>query len=212
VPTAEALSEFFTIVAGLLIMLDPLGLLPILIAAAASDEKRQHYRLAFKVVGGGTVLILFFTLTGTWILNLFGVTLNDLRIGGGLLLLIIALRMVLEGRMVSGQNGEPDYSAAIAPLISPFLVGPGTITASVVLAAIHGVWMTVGAALVAMLVCLLFFLSAGFFHKLVGRAGADLITRIMGVLIAAIAVSYIRSGIIDVLSFTTRQKGYSNYT
>jgi multiple antibiotic resistance protein len=80
-------------------------------------------------------------------------------------------------------------------LISPLLVGPGAITAAVVLAAIHGVLFTALAAVASMLICLLLFLSTGLVQRVLGESGANLVTRVMGILIATIAVSYIRDGI-----------------
>jgi len=185
--------EFATVVTGLVIVLDPLAIVPVLVGLTANRDPRESRRLIYRVIASATVLLLFFTATGTWVLRLFGVTLNDLRVGGGLLLLLIALRMVVEGRMGSGK--EEDYKAAIVPLISPLLVGPGAITAAVVLAAIHGVLFTALAAVASMLICLLLFLSTGLVQRVLGESGANLVTRVMGILIATIAVSYIRDGI-----------------
>jgi len=191
------IGEFATVVTALVIVLDPLAIVPVLVGLTSNRDPREARRLIYRVIAGATVLLLFFTATGTWVLRLFGVTLNDLRIGGGLLLLLIALRMVVEGRMGSGK--EEDYKAAIVPLISPLLVGPGAITAAVVLAAMHGVVFTALAALASMLVCLLLLLSTGLVQRLLGESGANLVTRVMGILIATIAVSYIREGIFSSL-------------
>jgi multiple antibiotic resistance protein len=189
----RVVSEFATVVTALVIVLDPLAIVPVLIGLTNNRTAKECRRLAYRIVAGATVLLLFFTITGSWVLQLFGVTLNDLRIGGGLLLLLISLKMVVEGRISSGR--EEDYRAAIVPLISPLLVGPGAITAAVVLAAIHGVWFTALAGLVSMLICLLIFLSAGFVQRLLGESGTDLVTRVMGIIVATIAVGYIRDGI-----------------
>ncbi|MDH7600731.1 MAG: MarC family protein [Armatimonadota bacterium] len=189
----KVVGEFATVVTALVIVLDPLAIVPILISLSSNHSMRESRRLAYRIVAGATVLLLFFTVTGTWVLQLFGVTLNDLRIGGGLLLLLISLKMVVEGRISPGK--EEDYRAAIVPLISPLLVGPGAITAAVVLAAIHGVWFTALAGLASMLICLLVFLSAGLVQRVLGESGTDLVTRVMGILVATIAVGYIREGI-----------------
>lgn len=137
------------------------------------------------------------------VLSLFGVTLNDLRVGGGLLLLVIALRLVVEGRISVPSNQEEEqaaYDAAVVPLISPLLIGPGAITAAVVLAAIHGVLMTSLAAIAAMLISLAVFLLTRFVYRFIGPGLTDLISRIMGVLIAALAISYIRYGVIGIVT------------
>ena len=192
-PFPKLLVEFGEIVTALLIVLDPLASLPVFAVLWARMAPREARCLTVKVIGGATVLLLFFTVTGTWVLRLFGVTLDDLRIGGGLLLLIIALRMVVEGNVVGEKDGG--YRAAIVPVISPLLIGPGAITAAVVLAAIYGVWLTVAGGVAAMIVSLAFLLAGNLIHRLIGESGIMLVTRIMGVLVATIAVSYIRAGI-----------------
>jgi len=188
----EHVAEFWTIVAALLIVLDPFAVVPVFVSLAGRTEAGEVRRMTYKVIGGATILLLFFTVTGVGVLRLFRVTLDDLRIGGGLLLFIIAIKMVVEGSIAGKDAG---YQAVMVPLVSPLLVGPGAITASVVLGSIHGVWLTAAAAAAAMLVSLIVLLCAGFLHRLIGTQGADLVTRIMGVLIATIAVSYIRVGV-----------------
>jgi multiple antibiotic resistance protein len=192
---AHTLSVFGTVVAALIIVIDPLGLMPILVGLSSSAGPRAARRMIFQVVGGATVLLLFFTVAGTWVLKLFGITLDDMRIAGGLLLLIISLKLVVGGRF----GGEEEQTAAVVPLISPLIVGPGAITAAVVFAALHGVWMTFAAAIVAMLFCLALFLSSRLILRLIGDATTDLVSRVMGVFVATIAISYIRVGVLDLV-------------
>ena len=197
-PNLETLKEFGTVVAALFIVLDPIAIVPIFAAIFQHTGEREARSSIFHVVTGATILLLFFTITGTWLLNLFGVTINDLRIGGGLLLLIISLRLVIEGSLstpAKNSDNEAVYRAAIVPIISPLLIGPGAITAAVVLAGIHGIFMTALAGIVAMLISLVLFLATRFIYRLLGAAGTDLMTRIVGVLVATIAISYIREGI-----------------
>lgn len=194
----ESVYVFGKIVTALVIVLDPLALVPLVVGLQSRMPAREARNLVLKVVVGATVLLLFFIASGTWVLGLFGVTLNDLRIAGGLLLLIISLRMVVEGRI--GPSGEAGYNAIAVPLISPLLAGPGAITASIVLAGIHGIARTAGAAVVAMAVSLVVLLSARSIHRIIGDSGADMFTRLMGMLIAAIAISYIRAGIVNIIA------------
>ena len=181
--------EFGKIVAFFVIVLDPLGLIPVV---AALSAREGIGRLILRITLSATVLLLLFTVFGTWVLGLMGVTLNDMRVGGGLLLLAFALKLLLQGALaVSGES----YPSTVVPLISPLLVGPGAITAAMVLAAVHGVFITVLAGVVAMAICYVVLLASGLIRAVIGDAGADLASRVMGVLIAAIAISYIRIGI-----------------
>jgi len=193
-PIVALLAKLGTILAALLIVIDPLGVMPVVIGLNSSAGAHGARRIVFRVIVGSTILLLFFTLLGAWVLRIFQLRIGDMQIGGGLLLLIIALRLVIEGRF--GPEGEPGHAAAAIPLISPLIVGPGAITATVVLAAQYGVWMTVLAVVLAMLVCLVLFLSCRLIHLVIGDAAADLVSRLMGVFIAAIAVAYIRAGVI----------------
>ena len=86
-----------------------------MIGAQAFAGQRDGKRLILRVVAGSTILLLFFTIAGTWVLRLFGVTVSDLRIGGGLLLLVIALRIVVWGRF--GHDGEESHTGLVVPLI-----------------------------------------------------------------------------------------------
>ena len=198
----DFLREFGRVFVALLIVLDPVAILPVMIGLTAQASPQDFKRMILRIVLGSTVLLLIFTVAGTWVLGLFRVTINDLRIGGGLLLLIIAIRLVVEGKLDSGRDIDTEYRAAIIPIISPLLIGPGAITASVVLAAINGIIITSLAAIAAMAACLLLFLATRFLYRLIGDTGADLFSRIMGVLIAAIAVSYIREGVLDLIKCT----------
>lgn len=198
----SGIGKFAQAVVALLIVLDPIGLAPVLVGLSRRFDEKQFRRLILKVVAGSTLLLLLFTATGTWVLRLFGVTLNDLQIGGGLLLLI-AVRLVVEGRLLP--DTSHDEQAVVVPLISPLLIGPGAITAAVVLAALHGVVLTALAGLAAMAVCLLVFVCTRLVHRLLGDSGTDLISRIMGLLIATIAISYIRAGVLGLIE-TARQQ------
>ncbi len=198
----QTLSEFGKVLLALVIVLDPIAILPVLVGLRSMMPPAEARWIAMKVIAGATTLLLFFTATGTWVLRVFGVTINDLRIGGGLLLLIISIRMVVEGRMTAA--GQDNYRAALVPIISPLLVGPGAITASIVLAGIYGIWFTSLAVLAAMIVCLLVFLSTGVIHRVIGDSGTDLVTRIMGMLIATIAVSYITAGTLGAIRMSAR--------
>lgn len=189
------LPKLGTIIAALLIVIDPLGVMPVVIGLNASAGIRGARRIVLRVIAGSTVLLLFFTVSGSWVLRVFQMRISDMQIGGGLLLLIIALRLVVEGRF--GPDGDRGHAATMVPLISPMIVGPGAITATVVLAAQYGVCMTAVAVLAAMLVCLVVFLSCRLIHLLIGDAATDLLSRLMGVFVAAIAIAYIRAGVLD---------------
>lgn len=184
------LAQAFT---ALLIVLNPLGLVPVIASVTSSLEPTKQRRLIGQVALIGSGLLLLFTFGGTLILSIFRITPDDLMVAGGLLLLSIVFSFVLKGSM-SGDSTFQQHPSA-APIASPILVGPGAITTAVVLVQANGKLVTALAVILASLVCWLVFLTAPKVYKIIRESGADIIVRIMGILLAAIAVVYIRQGI-----------------
>lgn len=187
---------------ALLIVLDPLGLMPLVLAVTQRMTDAERRAVIRRSVLTGFALMLVFTFGGTWILQFFRITVNDLRISGGLLLLVIALSIVLKGHV----TGEPstDAGAGIVPLASPLLVGPGAITSAVVIVGTSGMFiaaLSVTAALGVTWIALRFMTTI---YRLLGQSGSDIIARIMGILLAAIAVVYVREGVVGIIHATIR--------
>lgn len=196
-PTVDFLIALTQAVTALLIVLNPVALAPIIASVTGGLKPPQQRKLIMQVVLIGSGLLLLFTLGGSLILKLFGVTLNDLRVAGGLLLLSIAFSFVFKGSMTNDMNIGDSPSAA--PLASPILVGPGAITTAVVLAKSHGELITAIAVVVASLVTWIVFRGSSKVYAVIKETGADVLVRIMGILLAAIAVVYIRQGIVGLI-------------
>jgi multiple antibiotic resistance protein len=197
---AELISFFVKLaqaVTALLIVLNPLGLVPVIASVTAHLEPKGQRRLIRQVALIGSGLLLVFTFAGTVILAIFGITPDDLRVAGGLLLLSIAFNFVLKGSMSGDAKFQQNPSAA--PIASPILVGPGAITTAVVLVKTNGELVTAIAVAIATLVTWLVFLSTPRVYAIIKESGADIIVRIMGILLAAIAVVYIRNGIFGLI-------------
>jgi len=185
-----ALAQAFT---ALLIVLNPLGLVPVIASVTSNLEPPKQRKLIGQVALIGSGLLLLFTFGGTLILSIFGITPDDLKVAGGLLLLSIAFSFVLKGSMSGDARFQQRPSAA--PIASPILVGPGAITTAVVLVKANGEIVTALAVILASFVCWLVFLTTPKVYAIIKESGADIIVRIMGILLAAIAVVYIRQGI-----------------
>jgi len=189
-----ALAQAFT---ALLIVLNPLGLLPVIASVTSNLEPRKQRKLIGQVAMIGCALLLIFTFGGTLILSIFGITPDDLRVAGGLLLLSIAFSLVLKGSMSGDVKFQ--HSPSAAPIASPILVGPGAITTAVVLVKASGELVTAIAVILASFVTWLVFLTTPKVYAIIKESGADIIVRIMGILLAAIAVVYIRIGIVGLI-------------
>lgn len=194
---------------ALFIIVDPFGNIPIFVGLTeqmTNDYRKKVYNTAVIV---GLVLLLVFAFTGTEILGLFGITLESFEIAGGLLLLIISIRILISG---TKEKVESPESVGAVPIAIPLLVGPGAITTTIItLQSYQGVqpdgpFIAVGIAVSAVVIVLaLTWVILRFtngLYKFLGKTGALVIARVMALLIAAIAVQYILTGATHFMSLT----------
>ncbi|QIK71404.1 MarC family protein [Propioniciclava coleopterorum] len=193
---------FFSTLLTLFVILDPPGLLPVFLGLSrgmSAEARRASARNAAVVAFG---IISVFAVFGRFILDYLHITIEALQVSGGLLLLLVAMQL-LTG---AGENEtlESNTNIAIVPLGIPLLAGPGSIVAMMlaVESANGNVWgyVTVGLALVAaMLLVWVFLRYAGAIRQVLRDSGTVLLTRIAGMLLAAIAVQMLADGIIAFL-------------
>lgn len=182
---------------ALFIITDPLGLIPVFMALTQSFTPAERQKTLSQATFAALLLLLLFAFTGTAILKLLGITLEDFEIAGGVLLLVIALQVVNSAHYGQAAGARP----GVVPIAVPLLVGPGAITTTIVLIGLYGLWITVAAVLIAFAVSFLIFRFVGLFYRLLGEVGSDVIAKIMGMLLAAIAIRFIREGIQAVFHF-----------
>lgn len=175
----------------LVVIMDPLGSAPIFISLTAGLTRGARRRAAFLAAGAAGGLIVVFALFGRLILDYLHVSVESLTIAGGLLLLLVALQM-LRGEDIA----EPDTAnIALVPLATPLLAGPGAIAAVMVLTRRYedppgmiGVLVGVVAAAVVVAVGLML---ADRIARLAPPSVIQLLTRVLGLLLAAIAIQFI---------------------
>jgi multiple antibiotic resistance protein len=195
-----ALSTFFA-------TLGPADL--ILVYAALTEKNTQAERRAMALRGVliATGILLFFAVFGEAMLKIFGITLPALRIAGGVLLLLISIDMVF-ARHSGGTGTTPEeeseartrHDISVFPLATPLIAGPGAISATILLATGAGAfsigWLVVVAALLAiLLLCYLGMLVAIPVQRLLGITGLAVVSRVVGVLLAALAMQFLIDGI-----------------
>jgi len=176
---------------ALFIITDPLGLIPIFMALTQSFTPEERRKTLSQATLVALLLLLVFAFTGTGILKLLGIAIEDFQIAGGILLLVIALQIVNSAHYGQAAGARP----GVVPLAIPLLVGPGAITTTIVLIGLYGLWITVAAVLVTFAVSFLIFRFVGRLYRVLGETGSDVIAKIMGMLLAAIAIKFIREGI-----------------
>jgi multiple antibiotic resistance protein len=189
----------------LFVVVNPIGVVPLFVALAGHESAAARRRIVGQAILISTVILFVFIGIGQIVLEALGIDLASFRIAGGLVLLIIALRMVLQ----EAHDPKADSSAiygniAVFPLAMPFIAGPASIMAVVLLTDnnVYTVWQEVETA--ALLVVVLGFtygclVGADFVQPLLGSTGANVVSRIMGLTLAALAVQSILSGFHDIL-------------
>lgn len=197
-------TEYTKIFISLFAILDPIGIIPIIIlfTAGMTSAQRNHTgRLASLTV---FLILLTALLIGEPLLAFFGISINSFRLAGGILLMVMAFKM-LNGTLhqltseTEGLSAEDSNSLlAIVPLSTPLLAGPGSIS-TVILDAhrgsdiAHYLSMSLILALLSVTVWLTF-LIAPWVERRIGTLGIDIFTRLMGLILAAIAVEFIAGG------------------
>lgn len=196
-----------TAFATLFVVIDPFGNLPIFVALTSGESAAHKRRMAIKGVGIAAIVFAFFALIGARLLDLLGIGIPAFRTAGGLMLLVIAFEMVFEKRnprrsrtadKIAAESGPRDIS--VFPIAIPLVSGPGAITSLVLLLSRYAgvpsaqavVLVMLGAVLVVS--CLLFLLADPIEHAL-GDTVIDVITRLLGILLAALAVQFVFDGI-----------------
>jgi multiple antibiotic resistance protein len=189
---------FISVFVTLVVIMDPLGTLPIFLALTATTGRRERIRAARQAVAVALVVIVLFAVFGQGILGYLHVTLPALQGAGGLLLLLIALELLTD-RSDTEPVATEGVNVAFVPLGTPLLAGPGAIVATMVFVnRINSVPDAVAVALGVLGVHFVLYLTmrfGGVLLRLLGRNGISLVTRISGLLLSAIAVQLVADAV-----------------
>jgi multiple antibiotic resistance protein len=190
----------------LLVVVDPVGLVPTFlgITDGVSQKFRRQVALRASLIAGA--ILIGTALFGDWLLRNLGITLPAFRIAGGLLLFVVAFEMVLGLRLKrAAQDAEQAaeehlHDMAAFPLAIPMMAGPGAITATILLAGqanYRPEWLVVllVAVAAAIAACFFCFAAAEQIGKILGVTGNVVMSRLLGVILAALAVQYVIDGV-----------------
>ncbi|MCF7823310.1 MAG: MarC family protein [Candidatus Marinimicrobia bacterium] len=184
------ISGFMHAFVTLLVIMDPFGGLPVFMTLTKDySEERAKYS-AHRAARVSLILLTIFVFIGEGILKFFAISLFSFQVGGGLILLLIGLLYVLDITL----GDDKDYTKDIViPMATPLIAGPGAITAIILLVAQHGYWIP----LIAMLLNLFIFWAAMYYaryiKRFIGEQGLEIMSRIMGLLLVALAIEMIHS-------------------
>jgi multiple antibiotic resistance protein len=205
------LDYFLSAAVTLLIVIDPIGLAPFFLAATQNYSRAERRLVAWRSSIIALAILIVFGAVGAPLLGALGITLPAFRIAGGLLLFFISYEMVFSERTERSTDGVAEQGSArrkhllytsVFPIAIPLMAGPGAITAIILLAGeAHGDPLRLGGLLVITIAvitsCLAVYLAAGRVNRLLGVTGNAILSRLLGVILAALAVQYVIDGIRD---------------
>ncbi|GHF14226.1 UPF0056 inner membrane protein [Kordiimonas sediminis] len=190
---------------ALFVIVDPIGIAPVFAGLTQGTSKGHKRKMAIKGVVVATVIMVFFAFAGKPFLNALGISMDALRVAGGLMLFIIALEMVMEKRTERKQEtadklDEYFEDISVFPIALPLLAGPGGIaTIMLSMTPYEGQYthqaMVLLALGVVMIMTLMTFLMAGKVMELLGPSVNAVLTRVLGIILAALAAQYVLDGI-----------------
>jgi multiple antibiotic resistance protein len=187
----------------LFVVVDPIGLvLPTFLALTGDCPPALKRKLALRSVLIAFVVMLFFIALAQIIIEAIGLSLRSFQIGGGIILLLFAISLVLgSGEAIPvNKTGQTDYTAmAVYPLAIPTISGPGTVLTSMLITdndrySVFEQAQTAFAGALVLIVTLALLLLADPVHRVIGSGGTNVIRRIMGMILVAIAVNMVLSG------------------
>lgn len=197
-----------TAIATALTIIDPVGMIPMAVSATAGDPREKRERIVDRAVLVAAAVILVAGLAGRQILDYLGITLPAFTIAGGVLLLLIAIDMLFARKTGAKRTDEEERAAAeeedpaVFPLAVPMIAGPGTIATVLLLVNLtHGdrgrmaiVFAAFAFALLVTWLCMR--AAVSLLHRL-GKTGIQVVTRLLGIILAALAVQFILNGLVE---------------
>lgn len=185
----------------LFVVINPVGTVPLFLAVAGLENEQQRRRIALQAVLIAAVILLVFIAIGQLVIEALDIDLASFQIAGGLVLLLIGLRMVLEEVRPPLQHTGSWGNVALFPLAMPFIAGPASLMAVMLLTDdnVYTVWEQVETAAIALSVLAItygFLTSAESVQRYLGATGTSVVSRIMGLILSALAVQAMLGGLL----------------
>ena len=193
---------FITAFVTLFVIIDPIGLTPLFVALTQGMTAQARRAIGLRACVTAAFILCLFAAFGEAVLGFVGISMPAFRIAGGVLLFLTALDMLFERRTKrrehqADEEDGPDPS--VFPLAIPLIAGPGAIASVILLAGQSPGWQGLVATLAVMvavlLIVLLLFLSAGLLERALGKTGINVVTRLLGMLLAALSVQFVLDGL-----------------
>lgn len=201
--------EYTKLLTTLFVIVDPLAAIPIFLSLTSDQSVTERNRSAKVTASTVAVVLIVAILVGEPLLRFFGINLASFRVGGGILLLLMAIAMLharhsrIQQAPEETREAEEKESAAVVPLAIPLLAGPGAISTIIIYSHKATAWFDTILLILASLVVAgavwIALRSASVIGAALGKTGINIVTRLMGLMLAAVAVEFIAAGVSQLL-------------
>lgn len=202
-------AEYFKFLVALISVVNPIGAIPIFVTLMGDEPRMIQRRTARRTSMTFGAILLVIMVAGEPILAFFGITIESFKVAGGIIIFMMSLSMVrarvspVKHTDQEARDAAEKESVAIVPLGIPLLAGPGAISTVIVYshhgASVQNSLVMGGAILLVALLVWLCLNAAPYIAKLLGKIGINVVTRIMGLILAAIGIEFIAHGLIELL-------------
>lgn len=189
----------------LFVVIDPLGLTPLFVALTQGMSAEARRRIGLRACAVAIFVLTIFAVFGDKVLGYAGISMPAFRVAGGILLFLTALDMLFERRTKRREDqadksvNDPTDDPSVFPLAIPLIAGPGAIASMILLIGQHpglqGLAVTLGVMLSVLALVFCLFLSSSLLERALGQTGTNVVTRILGMLLAALAVQFVMDGL-----------------
>jgi multiple antibiotic resistance protein len=191
----KLLEPFILTFIPIFVAVDAIGNIPLFISLVAGLNRKYKHKVVIESVTTATILAVVFMLVGKWVFRLLNITISDFQIAGGMLLFVIAVKLLMPGAHKSILSDGHDREVGVFPLGTPLITGPAVLTTTLMMLDTYG-WVPTFTSLVLNMVFVwLTLVKADIFMRVFGSGGTRAFSKVMYILLAAIAVMMIRKGI-----------------
>ena len=191
----KILEPFILTFIPIFVAVDAIGNIPIFVSLVEGASRKQRQKIVIDSVTIATAVAILFLFIGKWVLRFIGITIADFQIAGGILLFVIAVRLLLPGSSKILLSNGREKDIGIFPLGMPLITGPAVLTTTLMMLDSFGFVYTFVSLILNMLIVWITLVKADSIIKYFGSAGTRAFSKIMYILLAAIAVMMIRKGI-----------------
>ncbi|APX11344.1 MarC family protein [Tateyamaria omphalii] len=198
IDTAFLITAFVT----MFVVIDPIGLAPLFVALTQGVPERQRRAIALRACAIGMMILIVFALFGEAVLGFIGISMPAFRVAGGVLLFLTALDMLFERRTKRREDRSEDTDQddpSVFPLAIPLIAGPGAIASVILLTGqkpgVEGLALVLAITALVLGVCLILFLASSLLERALGKTGITVVTRLLGMLLAALSVQFVLDGL-----------------